>query len=95
MIQSTIIIGAILTVALLIISIILVKATPAKSFVSYYPGLISFAAGLIMLLFATIIDRIWIMGAGLGGWGIACAFAAAITLIVITIFDSYRQATHA
>lgn len=91
MIQATLTIGAVLTVALLIISFILVKATPKKSYATYFPGLIFFAAGLILLLFATILDRIWIMGAGLGGWGIACLFAAGISLMVTAIMDTYRQ----
>lgn len=91
MIQATLTIGAVLTVALLILSIILVKVTPKKSYAAYFPGVIFFAAGLILLLFATILDRIWIMGAGLGGWGIACLFAAAISLMVAVIFDTYRQ----
>lgn len=95
MIQATFTMGGILTVALLLISVILVKVTPQKSFVTYFPGILSFAVGLICLLFATILDRIWIMGAGLGGLGIACLFAAAITLIVTAIFDSYRQVTEA
>ena len=95
MIQATITIGAVLSVALLIISVILVKATPEKSFVTYFPGILSFAVGLILLLFATLIDRVWIMGTGLGGLGIACLFAAAVSLIVAAVFDSYRQTTNA
>jgi len=91
MIQATLTIGVVLTAALLILSIILVKVTPKKSYASYYPGFVFFAAGLILLLFATIWDRIWVMGAGLGGWGIACLFAAGITLMVTAIFDTYRQ----
>lgn len=95
MIQATLTIGAILTAALLIISVILVKATPAKSFATYFPAFISFAAGLILLLFATLLDRITIMGAGLGGWGIACLFAAAISILVTVVFDTNRQITNA
>lgn len=91
MIQATLTIGVILTIGLLIVSLILVKATPKKSYVTYFPGFIFFAAGLILLLFATILDRIWIMGAGLGGWGIACLFAAAVSLIVTAVVDAYRQ----
>lgn len=91
MIQATLTIGVVLTVAVLIISLILVKATPKKSYISYFPGFIFFAAGLILLLFATILDRIWVMGAGLGGWGIACLFAAATSMMITAIVDSYRQ----
>lgn len=95
MITATLTNGAILTVALLIISVILVKVTPMKSYVAYVPGLLSFAAGLILLLFATLLDRITIMGAGLGGLGIACLFAAAVSLMIAAVFDSYRQVTNA
>lgn len=95
MIQSTLAIGAVLTVALLIISFILLKATSAKSYVTYIPGFIFFGAGLILLLFATIIDRISILGTGLGGLGIASLFAAAISLMVLAVFDAYRQVDHA
>jgi len=91
MIQTTLTIGLVLTVALLIISLILVKVTPKKSYITYFPGFIFFGAGLILLLFATILDRIWVMGTGLGGWGIACLFAAGISLMVTAVFDSYRQ----
>lgn len=94
MIQSVITIGAILTVIVLAISIVLTKATPAKSYAAYFPGFIFFGLGLILLLFATIIDKIKPFGldAGLGGWGIACLFAAVISMIVTSIFDSYRNA---
>lgn len=95
MIQAVITYGAILTVALLIVSLILVKATPKKSYVAYFPGFIFFGIGLILLLFATIFDRIWIMDAGLGGWGIASLFAAAISLIISAVVDTYRQVDEA
>lgn len=91
MIQATLTIGGILTAALLILSVILVKVTPEKSYAAYFPGFISFGAGLILLLFATIIDKVWIMGTGLGGLGIACLFAAAVSMMVSAIFDTYRQ----
>lgn len=94
MIQSVITIGAILTVIVLAISIVLVKVTPAKSYASYFPGIIFFGSGLILLLMATLTERIHLFGleAGLGGWGIACLFAAVISMIVTSIFDSYRNA---
>lgn len=93
MITSALTIGGILSAALLIISVILVKVTPKNSYVAYFPGFLFFAAGLILLLFATILDRIWIMGVGLGGLGIACLFAAAVSMMVSVVFDVYRQTT--
>lgn len=91
MIQAVLTIGAILTAAVLLVSVILVRVTPKNSYIAYFPGFIFFGAGLILLLFATLFDRIWVMNAGLGGWGIACLFAATISMIVAAIIDAYRQ----
>lgn len=93
MIVSTFIAGAILTPALLIISLILVKVTSKKSYVAYFPGFLLFATGLIFLLIATLFDRIHLFGteAGFGGWGIACLFAAIISLVITAVVDTYRQ----
>jgi len=91
MIQAVLTIGAILTAAVLLVSVILVKVSPKTSYIAYFPGFIFFGAGLILLLFATLFDRIWVMNAGLGGWGIACLFAATISMIIAAIMDAYRQ----
>ncbi|HLR59453.1 MAG TPA: hypothetical protein VK094_03155 [Pseudogracilibacillus sp.] len=91
MIQSVLTIGAVLVPALLIISIILIKATSKAKYIGYFPALLSFAAGLVLLLFATIIDKTVIMGAGLGGWGIAFLFAGAVSAIVTSVLDAYAQ----
>jgi len=93
MIQAVLTIGAVLTAILLVISLILVKTTSKDSYIAYFPGFIFFGAGLILLLFATLFDRIWIMNAGLGGWGIACLFAAVISMIVAAVVDAYQH-TH-
>jgi len=91
MIQSVFMIGIVLTVVLVVLGFILSKTPLTKGYGIYVPFMAVFGIGLILLLFATIIDRIWIMGAGLGGWGIACLFASAIGFIVTSILDSYAQ----
>ncbi len=91
MIQAVLTYGAILTAAVLLVSIILVRTTPKHSYIAYFPGFIFFGAGLILLLFATLFDRIWVLEAGLGGWGIASLFAATISMIVAAVIDAYRQ----
>lgn len=91
MIQSVLTIGAALVPALLIISIILIKVTPKTKYIGYFPALLSFATGLFLLLFATIIDKVVIMGAGLGGWGIAFLFAGAVSALVTAVLDAYAQ----
>lgn len=90
MIQSVFTIGIVLTVIMVILGIILAKAK-IKGFKIYYPFLALFLIGLFLLLFATILERTWIMGAGLGGWGIACLFAAAISFITTSIIDTYAH----
>jgi hypothetical protein len=92
MIQSVFTIGIILTVVVLILSIILLKATPKEKYIGYIPAIASFAVGLILLLFATILEKADIMGAGFGGWGIACLFAAAIGFIITAVADSFQNA---
>src|SRR5699024_12398272 len=76
---------------LLIFSIIIIKATPKTKYIGYYPAILSIATGLILLLFATIIEKTVIMGAGLGGWGIAFLFAGAVSSIVTAVLDAYAQ----
>lgn len=91
LIQNTFIVGGVVTAAVLIISILAVRFTPAKSYIGYFPGFISFGAGLILLLLATLFDRIWVFGTGLGGLGIACLFAGAASLMVASFVDTARQ----
>lgn len=91
MIQSVFTIGIILTGITVILGFVLTKVSFKGAYAVYYPFLALFGIGLILLLFATIIEKQVIMGAGLGGWGIACLFAAAIGLIVTSILDAYAQ----
>ena len=91
MIQSVFTIGIILTVIMIILGFILSKASLKGNYALYYPFIALFGIGLILLLFATIIDKIVIMGAGLGGWGIACLFAAAVGFVISAILDAYAQ----
>lgn len=88
MIQSVFMIGIVLTVILVILGFALSKASIKGNYTIYYPFMAVFGIGLILLLFATITERIWIMGAGLGGWGIACVFSSAIGFIVTAVLDS-------
>src|SRR5699024_5750663 len=91
MIQSVLTIAAVLVPTLLISSIILIKATQKTKYIRYYPAILSFATGLILLLFATIIEKTVIMGVGLGGWGIAFLFAGVVSSIVTAVLDAYAQ----
>lgn len=91
MIQAVFTIGIILTVAMIVLGVVLSKASLKGAYAVYYPFMALFAVGLILLLFATIIDKIVILGAGLGGWGIACLFAAAVGFVITAILDAYAQ----
>jgi len=91
MIQSVFTIGIVLTVILVIVGFLLTRAS-LKGYSVYYPFLAVFGIGLILLLFATIIDKVKVFGeVGLGGLGIACLFSAAIALIVTSILDAYKS----
>lgn len=92
MFQTVLTIGIILTVIAIVLSVILLKATPKEKFTGYIPNMLFFAAGLVLLLFATY-NKVEIMGAGLGGWGIAFLFSAAIGFVITSIIDSFTNAT--
>lgn len=95
MIQSVFTIGGILTAVLLVVSIFLANAPKKESQVRYYPSIYLVVVGLLLIGTASIIGKVEIMGAGLGGWGIASLFAAAIGLVITSIMDAYAQDSNA
>lgn len=80
-----------MTVIAVILGIILTKVNFKATYAPYYPFFALFMAGLFLLLFATIVERTFILGAGLGGWGLACLFSSAVAFIVTAILDTYRH----
>lgn len=90
MIKAVFTIGIVLTVIMIVLGFILARGKN-EGFGMYIPFLTLFIIGLLLLLFATILERTWFMGAGLGGWGIACVFAAAISFITTTLVDTYAH----
>ncbi|GAA0425132.1 MAG: hypothetical protein ACQEWU_07990 [Bacillota bacterium] len=92
MVQSVLTIGAILAVILVAISLVLLKATSKKSYTGYIPGFLLVIVGIVFLVLATLVEKVDIMGAGFGGWGIAALFASAIGLIITALTDSYANA---
>lgn len=90
MIQAVFTIGIVLTIIMIVLGFILSKQN-LGGYVLYYPFAAVFFIGLLLLLFATILERQIIMGAGLGGWGIACLFASAIGWVITSILDAYAQ----
>lgn len=90
MVQAVFTIGIVLTVICVVLAFILTR-TPKQGFGLYYPFLALFIIGLLFLLFATILEKTVIMGAGLGGWGLACLFSSAIGFIIAAILDAYSQ----
>lgn len=91
MVQSVLTIGAVMTIILIALEYILLKASGKNPYLAYLPGFIVFPAGILLIVIATIAGKIEIMGAGLGGWGIACMFSAAISFIITAIIDSYTS----
>ncbi|GAB3068968.1 hypothetical protein GCM10027286_36110 [Virgibacillus ainsalahensis] len=92
MIQSVFTIGVILTAVLVVLGLFLSKTLAKESRVGYYPCVFSAFVGILLILTGSIMDKVDIMGAGLGGWGIAFMFAAAIGFVITSIFDAYANA---
>lgn len=90
MIQAVFTIGIVMTVVLVVLAFVLSKMN-LKGFTMYYPFAAVFFVGLVFLLLAIILEKVDILGAGFGGWGLACLFSAAIAMIIAAILDSYAQ----
>jgi len=91
MIQSVFIIGIILTAISIVMGLAVLKATGKKKFTGYYPIAALGIIGVLLVCSAPIVGKVEMMGAGLGGWGIAAMFAAAIGFIVTSLVDSYSN----
>ncbi|GAA0288769.1 lipopolysaccharide export LptBFGC system permease protein LptF [Gracilibacillus halotolerans] len=91
MAQATVIIWAVLTVLVVILNVVFGKAKPAKSFATYIPGAVVFFVGLVFLTLSSSMSRVEILGAGFGGWGIACLMAATTALLITAVYDSNRH----
>jgi hypothetical protein len=92
MIQSVLIIGIILTVISIAVGLGVLKATGKEKFTGYYPIAALGIIGIILVCAAPIVGKVEMMGAGLGGWGIAAMFASAIGFIITSLVDSYSNA---
>jgi len=90
MIQAVFTIGIVMTIVTVLLAIVLGKMK-LNGYVLYYPFAALFIIGLLLLLFATILEKQDILGAGLGGWGLACLFSSAIGWIIATIVDAYEH----
>lgn len=84
MVQSVFIIGAVMVVITLVLNFILLKAFSKSTYACYYPSMVFALSGLLFLLVATF-DKIEVLGAGMGGWGIAFLFASAIGFIITSL----------
>jgi len=92
MVQSVLIIGIILTVISIAVGVGVLKAAGKEKFTGYYPIAVLGIIGILLVCAAPIVGKVEIMGAGLGGWGIAAMFAAAIGFIITSLVDSYGNA---
>lgn len=92
MIQSVFTIGAILTAVVVVISFFMANASTKESYKRYYPSIYLGIVGILLVLTGSVMERVDIMGAGLGGWGIAAIFASAIGLVITSVMDAYKNA---
>lgn len=91
MFSMTLTVGASILVILMIVNIILSKMHKSNAFTVYIPAAVVFGIGVIGIFIAAF-GRIEVLGLGLGGWGIACLFAAAIGVLVTSLVDVYTHA---
>ncbi|RKQ35643.1 hypothetical protein [Oceanobacillus halophilus] len=91
MIQSVLTIGGILAFVAFVLSLLLVKATPKEKYTAYIPAFLLAIVGFAFVFTSGFADN-ELMGAPVGGWGIACLFSAAIGFIFTSIFDAYQNA---
>ncbi|HEY4601993.1 MAG TPA: hypothetical protein VIG73_12060 [Cerasibacillus sp.] len=92
MVQSVLLIGAVMTIVLVLLGVGLLKASSRAKYLPYYPGMVIFASGVILATIPTIVGKVTILGAGLGGWGIAFMFSSSIGFILTSIIDAYKSA---
>ncbi|SET59750.1 hypothetical protein SAMN05216389_11651 [Oceanobacillus limi] len=92
LVQSVITIGAVLTALAILLGFILIKILRNATYIYYFPCLVLFGSGIVFLLAAMAVGKVDIMGAGLGGWGIATLFASGISFMVTTVNDVYARA---
>jgi len=91
MAQSVLTVGIILAAVLVVLSLIVLKATPKDKFAGYIPAIIVALVGFGFLFTSTFVNTEF-LGAPLGGWGIASLFSAAIAFILTSITDAYANA---
>lgn len=90
MIEAVFTIGVVMTIITVLLAVVLARIK-LKGYILYYPFAALFIFGLILLLFATILEKKVFLGAGLGGWGIACLFSSAIGWVIATVLDAYAH----
>ncbi|SFE22649.1 hypothetical protein SAMN05216238_11094 [Lentibacillus persicus] len=90
MFNLALVMGISLLVIVMIINIIITVATPPGGYGIYIPAAAIAVVGGILVTISAAAD-IEMMGLGLGGWGGASLFAAALALIVTSIVESYRH----
>lgn len=91
MIESVVMIGAVMTIIMILVGFLLLKASGKNPYLAYIPGMVVFPTGILLIVIATIAGKIEILGAGLGGWGIAFLFSSAIGFIITAIIDTYSS----
>ncbi|MUK88966.1 hypothetical protein GMD78_11335 [Ornithinibacillus sp. L9] len=91
LVQSVITISAVLAALAIVCGFLLIKMFRNAAYAYYFPCLVLFVSGLVFLLAALAMGKVEIMGAGLGGWGIACLFASLFGFFVTTVNDVYAR----
>ncbi|MFD2044862.1 hypothetical protein ACFSTA_14355 [Ornithinibacillus salinisoli] len=91
-VQSVITISAVLGALAIILGFLLIKLFQHATYLFYFPSLVLFGSGIVFILSTMALEGIEILGAGLGGWGIAALFASLLSFFVTTVTDVYARA---
>ncbi|WP_047981769.1 hypothetical protein [Ornithinibacillus contaminans] len=82
-------IGAVLAVIAIVLGLLGIRISRV-TYLPYIPSLVMFACGVAVLLLTTVVKKMEFMEVGLGGWGIACLFAAVIGFFVISVTHAFK-----
>ncbi|MEN2768604.1 hypothetical protein [Ornithinibacillus xuwenensis] len=88
-VESVMTIGSVLAVLVILFGFIFIKVG-TKTYLPYFPSVFLFVAGVMLLMITTVADKTELFGAGLGGWGIACLFAAVIGFLVTSVSHALK-----
>ncbi|MDY0405006.1 hypothetical protein P5G51_005960 [Virgibacillus sp. 179-BFC.A HS] len=91
MVGPVVAIGAVMLVILVLLGFALLKASAKAVYLAYFPLIVIFICGVIMVVMPKMTGKVEMLGAGLGGWGISFLFASVVAGLLTPILDVYLR----